>query len=330
MEAPRNGFLSPQEAFAALAATPPSPRPETPDEGPRLELKGCCQFFTDDYGRSFEVVKDISFTVEGNKVVALLGPSGCGKSTILRMISGLYGRGQAPMPSVGEVTLNGVKTEGPRTEVLTVFQAPVLVRWQTLLGNVLLSFKSGVRQPRHRYPWEVAQDWAALGTRRITGKWHVPLSPLSKDIRDRSVAILEDVGLGDAMHKRPHQLSGGMRQRGSLATVLAVRPKVMCMDEPHSALDPTTKHQMRALLKDLRRKYPCLILLVTHDVSEALELADRVIVLSAKPATIVGDFLLPEERPANWLASPEYMALEANVLQVIREAKGVGTIRVGV
>jgi len=328
----KNGILSPEEAFAnveaPVVAPPGTPVTETTPIVPKLELKDCSQSFVDPNGTLKEVVKGITITIEGPQLIAILGPSGCGKSTILRFVSGLYGKGGTRMPTTGEVYLNGELTEGPRNEVLTVFQAPVLARWRSVLGNVMLSFQSGIRMHRKAHPWEVPWDFAADLVYRIAKKPLIPFSPLTREIYERSVEMLNDVGLGDSLHKYPHELSGGMKQRASLATVLAVRPQVMCMDEPYSALDPTTKVEMRTLLRDLRKKHPCLALLVTHDVTEALELADRVIVLSAKPATIIGDIQLPKDRPNDWRKSAEHKILEDKLLQMLRDAKGSGSVRV--
>ena len=313
----------------------PAPVPEAPKPTAlKVEFKGCGQSFADDTGMR-EVVKNITFTAEGTETIAILGPSGCGKSTLLRMVSGMYPR-DAVMPTVGEVTINGEVVSGPRDEVLTVFQTPVLNRWLTILENVMLSFKPMIYGPRARWPWEVAQDWlAALGDRipPLAGK--IPCSAPYREIEKQAIDILNAVGLGDSLHKSPAQLSGGMRQRVALAADLVVHPQILCMDEPFSALDPTTRIEMRELVKTLKRQYPCLILFVTHDVGEALDLADRVLVMSTRPATILSDIKLPtqEQRSADWASSAEHARLETSILQTIREANGksgAGNIRVSV
>ena len=309
-----------------LADPPPVIDPDACTVPQALELKDCCQSFKDAQGHTLEVVKNISFKVEGNQTVALLGPSGCGKSTILKMVSGLYGVGGEHMPTTGMVYLNGELTEGPRDEVLTIFQTPILCPWLNVLGNTQLSFKPSLWAPRRRYPWEVGQDIVAHFFDRFEKtRLKIPCSSPMKEVEQRSLEILEAVGLSDSWHKFPHELSGGMKQRASLATGLVIRPQVLCMDEPFSALDEAIKIEMRALLKKLRKQYPCLILLVTHDVSEALDLADRVIVLSTKPATILKDIPLPEERSDEWAKDTK-----AQILQLLQDAPGHGTIRVGV
>jgi len=299
-----------------------------------VEFKGCCQSFEDDEGLK-EVVKNITFKTEGCETIAILGPSGCGKSTILRMVSGMYPP-NTHMPTAGQCLINGEEVTGPRDETITVFQTPVLVRWLTVLGNVTLMFKPLIYGPRIRWPWEFLQDMLKSVADRIPAlRGKIPCSAPHREVEEKAIAILEAVGLGDALHKFPRQLSGGMKQRAALAASLVVRPEIVCMDEPFSALDPSIRIEMRNLVKALKKQYQCLILFVTHDVGEALDLADRIIVLSTRPATILSDIHLPpqEQRTAEWAASPEHAQLEASILQTIREAngnKGAGNIRVSV
>lgn len=298
----------------------------------KIEFKGCGQSFLDENGMR-EVVKDITFTAEGTETIAILGPSGCGKSTLLRMVSGMHPR-DTVMPTVGQVTLDGDHVTGPRDEVVTVWQTPVLCRWMPVLNNVMLSFKPFIHGPRVRMPWEVAQDVVAgLGDRipHLAGK--IPCSTPYKEIEAQAMEILCTVGLADSMYKFPGQLSGGMLQRAAMAATLVVRPKVACMDEPFSALDPTTRVEMRQMVKDLKKKYPCLILFVTHDVSEALDVADRILVMSTRPATILSDIRLPphDQRPADWANSLDHSRLETQILQTIKDARDPGSfsIRLG-
>lgn len=271
-----------------------------------VNIQGVCQDFQGDHGVD-HVVKDVSFQAGGTETVAILGPSGCGKSTIIRMVSGMYPRG-IQMPTLGCVTIDGEHVKGPRDDVVTVFQSPVLAPWMTVLGNVMLPFKAQL--------------------------WGEGISP--EDQKKRAVEILEAVGLKDSLHKRPNQLSGGMRQRASLAQALVVRPRILCMDEPFSALDPTNSIVMRGLVRELKAKYPCMVMFVTHNVGEALDLADRIIVLSTRPATILLNTTVdaPSPRPGKWNLTPEYAAKEARILQLIREASqgqnNGGTLTVGV
>lgn len=300
----------------------------------KVEFKNCSQSFMDDTGLR-EVVKGITFSAAGRETIAILGPSGCGKSTLLRMVSGMYPR-DAIMPTVGEVTINGQVVSGPRDEVLTVWQTPVLNRWLSVLGNVMLTFKPFIHGPRPRFPWEVALDWVKAVADRIPAlQDKIPCSAPYREVEQQSIEILQAVGLCDSLHKFPGQLSGGMKQRAAMAATLVARPKILCMDEPFSALDPTTRIEMRNLVKKLKQDYPCLVMFVTHDVGEALDLADRILVMSTRPATILSDIRLPSQadRAAGWASSTEHASLEASILQTIREARGstgAGNIRVGV
>ena len=277
-----------------------------PSKEIHLILKGVCQTFEGGEG-SVQVLKDISFEARGEQAIAILGPSGCGKSTILRMISGMHHRGVI-MPTVGEITLDGGVVDRPHDDVLTVFQSACLAPWQDVLGNVILPFKAGL--------------------------WGKDVS--KEEMKKRALDVIESVGLTEALDKLPSQLSGGMQQRVSLAQTLVVRPRVLCMDEPFSALDPTTRKEMRDLVGELRKKYPCLILFVTHDVAEALEMADRVLVLSTQPATILADIVLPDAsgREPDWALSEEYSSFEKHILGLIREAshrsQSRGELTVGV
>ena len=287
----------------------------------KIELNDCTQSFTDDNGTR-TVVQGITFAAEGTETIAILGPSGCGKSTILRMVSGMHPRG-VEMPTSGSVTINGEPVTGPRDEVMTVWQTPILCRWLSILGNVMLSFKPFLHGPRARYPWEVAQDVLVSLANRIPAlRGKIKRSKPYQEIETQAREILREVGLEDAMHKFPGQLSGGMLQRAALAATLVVRPQVLCMDEPFSALDPTTRVGMRQMIKGLKLKYPCLILFITHDVAEALDVADRVLVLSTRPATILEDIRLPPVRGADWGQSAEHREYESQILRTIRQAQG--------
>ena len=281
----------------------------------KVEFKGCGQSFPSKDG-AVNVLQNISFTVEGNQTVAILGPSGCGKSTLTRWASGMHPRG-IEMPTVGECLINGEAVTTPHDDVLTVFQTPVLAGWHTVLGNVMLAFKPFLFGPRARWPWEVLQDLAVQVADRIPmlrGK--IPMSKPWVEIRERAEKIIEAVGITDVMHQFPHQLSGGQKQRAALATTLVVNPKIMCMDEPFSALDPASRLECQTLLGTLKADYPCLTFFITHDVSEAINVADRVIVLSTRPATVVGDFQVPEGITAS---SPEGEALELQIHHLLHE-----------
>jgi NitT/TauT family transport system ATP-binding protein len=275
-------------------------------EGPLLELDAVSQTFPNEGGGTTEVLESISFSAERQETIALLGPSGCGKSTILRVVSGMYDR-YTKMPTSGAVRIKGKEVTGAHDDVLTVFQKPVLNEWLSVKKNVMLPFSAGL--------------------------WGKGVS--TADRKRRVEEVLEAVGLKDSMRLHPRQLSGGMQQRVSLAARLVLRPSILCLDEPFSALDPQTRREMQELVLTLWDRYPCLALFVTHDVSEALRIADRVIVLSTRPARVVIDLTIvaPKPRSDAWLASSEARGFEEQIISRIREATTAasrGTLELGV
>jgi len=165
--------------------------------------------------------------------------------------------------------------------------------------------------------------------------WGQKISAKEQD--ERVKEVLDAVGLSNAAHLLPGQLSGGMQQRVSLAARLVLRPSILCLDEPFSALDSQTRLEMQELVLKIWRLYPCLALFVTHDVTEALRVADRIIVLSTRPATVIMDITVAEPKPRTeaWFRSNECSELEQQIITRIREAagsaaKGTSTLRVGI
>lgn len=194
------------------------------------------------------VAADITLTIDPGEVVVFLGPSGCGKSTILRALAGLL----APMS--GTATVDGAPVAGSAAQCAMVFQEDALLPWRTVLRNV-------------QFP---------LKLRGVRGR------ELKKKATDR----LDQVGLGAYLDHLPSQLSGGMRQRVQLARTLACEPRVMLMDEPFGALDAQTRLEMQQLLMSVWETQKMTLLFVTHDVDEALLLADRIVLLTHRPATV--------------------------------------------
>ncbi|MFF0717890.1 ABC transporter ATP-binding protein [Micromonospora sp. NPDC003816] len=225
------------------------------------------------------VLDDVTLRIEAGEVVALLGASGCGKSTLLRLVGGL------DRPSDGEITVDGRAVRGVAARTAMVFQDPRLLPWRTLAGNVAFGL--------------------APGHDRTTAR---------ADVR----AWLELVGLGDFTEHRPRQVSGGMAQRTALARALARRPGVLLLDEPFAALDALTRLRMQDLVGQVQRAAGSTVLLVTHDVDEALRLADRIVVLGpAGPAgqgsTVQHVTAVPGVRPRD-LGSPASAALRTDLL----------------
>jgi NitT/TauT family transport system ATP-binding protein len=204
------------------------------------------------------VAADITLTVDPGEVVVFLGPSGCGKSTILRAMAGLL------TPMSGRATVDGAPVVGNAAQCAMVFQEDALLPWRTAAKNV-------------QYP---------IKLRGIRGK----------ELKTSAQARLEQVGLGSYGDHLPSQLSGGMRQRVQLARTLACEPKVMLMDEPFGALDAQTRLDMQQLLMTVWETQKMTILFVTHDVDEALLLADRVVLLTHRPATVADVITIDQPR----------------------------------
>jgi NitT/TauT family transport system ATP-binding protein len=281
--------------MSARPPTPPGPGPANSATASErlLAVEHIGQEFINEGGQRNRVLVDITFGVDRPSTVCILGPSGCGKSTILRAISGMYDR-RTPMPTEGQVRIRGQVVRGPQDDVLTVFQRPVLKAWLDVRENVMLPFRSSL--------------------------WGERVPAAERALRTEE--MLAAVGLRDSARLYPRQLSGGMQQRVALAARLVLRPSILCLDEPFSALDPQTRLEMQDLVLQLWQKFPCLALFVTHDVTEALRVADRIVVLSTRPASIVADLPVTAPRPRSdaWLRSADCSQMEQKIFALIRGA----------
>ena len=194
-------------------------------------------------------LQQLDVDIAPGEFIAVVGPSGCGKSTLMRLIAGLH-----PVSS-GSITVEGKTVNGPVTDLGIVFQSPVLLDWRNTLDNVL--FQADIRG--------------------------LPV----KAYRERALALLQQVGLQDFAKSFPHELSGGMRQRASIARALLHDPPLLLMDEPFGALDALTREQMRLDLEQLWLATKKTVVFITHSVDEAVLLADRVLVMGPRPGKVV-------------------------------------------
>lgn len=228
------------------------------------------------------VLSGVDFELARGEFACILGPSGCGKSTVLRIIGNL-------LPTQkGRVSIEGEVPSRAWEKLAYVFQSPRLVPWRSALSNVLLGME--LRSGRS----------LAKGDRRA-----------------RAHAALDLVGLSKDKDKFPGVMSGGERQRVAIARALAVDPDVILMDEPLSALDAQTKLRLRDEIVRIWRETGKTVVFVTHDVDEALYLADRVIVFSDKPTTVVGNYVLDQPRPRRLTTDPELTAVRAEILSLL-------------
>ena len=270
---------------------------------PLVSATNIVQEYAQPDGKTLRVLDDVSLTFEQPSINMLLGPSGCGKSTLLRMLGGVRPWNVAT-PTSGRVEIEGQACAGPHADAVMVFQhysnRPDLTVWQNVM-----------------YPFRF-QEWK----RRVS----------EKEAEQRVDQMLSEVGLADKKALFPAQLSGGQNQRVALARALVLRPKVLLMDEPFGALDAQTRSHMQLLLAKLHEVHRCLVVFVTHDVTEALLLGDRVIVLSTQPAKIIDDFRIEARQPRSpdWLNGVEVREMHERVVGHLRAAGAHGNVRVTV
>ena len=247
-----------------------------------IEIRGVHKEFAKGE-RRVVALQDIDLTVAEREFVAILGPSGCGKSTLLNMVAGF------DLPTRGSVKVAGETIIAPAPSRGVVFQEPALFPWLTVMDNVVFG------------PRTVGQRAA--------------------DYRARAAQIIEQIGLSGFEASYPAELSGGMRQRVGIARVLIMEPKVLLMDEPFGSLDAQTRTLMQELLLSLWERHHQTVLFVTHDIEEAILLADRVCVMTSRPGRIKKSIAVPMPRPRSIesTTSPEFNALRREVLELIRE-----------
>ncbi|OAI51783.1 ABC transporter ATP-binding protein [Betaproteobacteria bacterium SCGC AG-212-J23] len=247
-----------------------------------IEIRGVHKQFAKGE-RRVVALQDIDLTVAEREFVAILGPSGCGKSTLLNMVAGF------DQPTRGSVKVAGEEIAAPAPGRGVVFQEPALFPWLTVMDNVVFGPKT--------------------------------LGQSAASYRARAAQIIEQIGLSGFEASYPAELSGGMRQRVGIARVLILEPKVLLMDEPFGSLDAQTRTLMQELLLALWERHQQTVLFVTHDIEEAILLADRVCVMTARPGCIKKsiEVRMPRPRSIESTTSPEFNTLRRAVLDLIRE-----------
>ncbi len=248
----------------------------------QLSIRGVSRTFTSARGKATQALLPVDFEVRENDFVTILGPSGCGKSTLLRIVAGL------DFPTTGQVVLDGQPVKGPGADRGMVFQSYTLFPWLTIEQNI----RFGLRE-------------RGMG---------------AADQKDRSDYFISKVGLRGFEQHFPKQLSGGMQQRTAIARALANDPKMLLMDEPFGALDNQTRVLMQELLLGIWEAERKTVVFVTHDIDEAIFMANRVAVFSARPGRIKTEVAvdLPHPRHYTIKTSPEFMALKARLTEEIR------------
>jgi bicarbonate transport system ATP-binding protein/nitrate/nitrite transport system ATP-binding protein len=251
-----------------------------------LEFDSVAKIYPTDKGKgSYTVLEDVNLSIQEGEFVCVIGHSGCGKSTLLSMVSGLN------KPSLGEIRLKNQPITKPGPDRMVIFQNYSLLPWKTAYENVYLAVEQV-------YKHKSAQE--------------------KKDI---TLEHLELVGLTEAIHNKPAQLSGGMKQRVAIARALATRPEVLIMDEPFGALDPITREEMQEELVKIWQDHRCTVLMITHDIDEALFLSDRLVMMTNGPSANIGEVLdIPFPRPRDRLkmiGNPQYIKLRNHALDFL-------------
>ncbi|MCL2186794.1 MAG: ABC transporter ATP-binding protein [Treponema sp.] len=278
-----------------------------------IEARNVTKFFSiineDRTADGLTAILSISLKVEDGKIVSLLGPSGCGKSTFLEILGGLQAPTEGgvfidgiqvlePLPSTRKEIeaykrkykflsplANGMFKNRPKHDIAMIFQDYAIFPWMTVLQNVVFALK---------------------------------LRAIKRSEREKkAVFFLKKTGLADSLNKYPSQLSGGMRQRLALARALAVEPRIILMDEPFAAVDTLTRERLQDDLLRLWNDTGITVILVTHDVNEALYLSDEIVVFSANPGTIRNRFVINTPRPRR-RSEPELLALEQRIAALFK------------
>lgn len=255
-----------------------------PYREPFLAIEGVSKIYPTPKG-PYCVLKDVNLTVQAGEFICVIGHSGCGKSTLLNMVAGFS------QPTTGEVRLQSQRITKPGPDRMMVFQNYALLPWKTAFENVYLAVNRVYPQKSQAQKRAIVEEHLAL------------------------------VGLSEAAHKKPTELSGGMKQRVSIARALAIRPQVLILDEPFGALDAITKEELQEELLKIWSDHRCTVLMITHDIDEALFLADRLVMMTNGPAAQIGEVLnIPFPRPRDrerMMEDPQYYKLRNYALDFL-------------
>ncbi len=234
--------------------------------------------------KSTKAIEDVSIDIQDNDFVCIVGPSGCGKSTLLRMLAGL------DFPSAGNIIIDDRKVTGPGPDRGMVFQTYTLFPWMTVEDNI---------------------------------KFGLKLKKLPKDEQQEiAERYLDIIGLKKFAKSYPKELSGGMKQRVAIARALANKPEVLLMDEPFGALDPHTKSMMQLLMREIWEKEHPTVVFITHDIDEAVFLADKIYVMSARPGKVIKEVnvYLPHKRRLELKDTPEFINIRKGINDLLYSA----------
>jgi len=242
------------------------------------------RYYVERDGRQVLALANVSVTVADGEFVAIVGPSGCGKTTLLNIVAGLL-----PFDA-GQVTIEGKSIAGPGVDRAVVFQHASLLPWRTIAGNI-------------RYGMELQKRFD------------------SRVMRERTEQFISLVGLSGFEQHYPSELSGGMQQRVNLARALAADPTVLLMDEPFAALDAQTREHMQAELLKIWASTRKTVVFITHQINEAVYLADRVVVMGPRPGRVKGEFRIPFDRPRTLALKrdPRFLAIEDDIWKMVED-----------
>ncbi|WP_421656312.1 nitrate ABC transporter ATP-binding protein [Leptothermofonsia sp. ETS-13] len=253
-------------------------------QAPFLTIENVSKIYPTPKG-PYTVLENVNLDVQEGEFICIIGHSGCGKTTLLNMISGFA------KPSIGEVRLHGAPITKPGPDRMVVFQGYALLPWLTAFENIYLAVDSVYPQKSEAEKKRIVREHLTM------------------------------VGLADAANKKPPQLSGGMKQRVAIARALAIRPEVLILDEPFGALDAITKEELQEELLKIWNDHRCTVLMITHDIDEALFLADRLVMMTNGPAANIGEVLeIPFPRPrdrARIMEDPEFYNLRNYALDYL-------------